>query len=270
MPPLRIALCDDEPLALDRLRLLLADCADVEIVGSHPSGRDLLASVGADRPEVILLDIEMPQVDGFDVVEGLSRMAWQSTVPPLIVFVTAHPRFAVDAFESGAVDFISKPVRLHRLERALGRARQLNAQARALNRLDELAGQLDELKRRHEETEGRPHLWIRKGAERSRIDLGKVEWVAAEGEYVRFHVGAESYLERGSLSDAARLMEPAGFARIHRSAIVNVANVAAVENGRWGALTLRLESGRKLPVGKKYRPVVRALVQEGLARPGPR
>jgi two-component system LytT family response regulator len=120
MTPLRILMCDDEPLALDRLAALLARCEGIELVGSMLNGRALLDEVQALQPTLILLDIEMPQVDGFDVVEALSRMAWPaSAMPPLVIFVTAHPEFAVDAFDSGALDFISKPVRLSRLEQGL-------------------------------------------------------------------------------------------------------------------------------------------------------
>src|SRR5688572_27008495 len=140
-------MCDDEPLALDRLAGLLAQCEDVDLIGQTLTGQDLLAQVAVLAPDLVLLDIEMPRIDGFDVVEALSRMDWaEPAAPPLIVFVTAHPDMAASAFDSGALDFISKPVRLSRLEQALARARQAAAQREAGRRLQELSGQLDALK----------------------------------------------------------------------------------------------------------------------------
>lgn len=262
MAPLRVLVCDDEPLALDRLAALLAQCPDVELVGSLLGGKELLAALPQAAPDLILLDIEMPQLDGFDVVDSLSRMTWPADAPPpLVVFVTAHPEFAVDAFESGALDFISKPVRLSRLERALRRAAEAAEQREARRRLHELSQQLDELKRMRSSGGEDRHLWVRRGADMLRLDVDDVDWIAAEGEYVRFHVGGDSYLERGSMTGALQRFEPFGFVRIHRSRIVNPDRIAAVETGKWGGLHVRLRSGAQLPVGKTFRAAVRELTR---------
>jgi DNA-binding LytR/AlgR family response regulator len=195
-------------------------------------------------------------MDGFDVVEALSRMNWSAeNPPPLIIFATARPEFAVAAFETGALDFISKPVRLSRLEQALDRARRSAAQIEALNRLQDLSQQLDQLKSAHAGTEDGRHVWVRKGAEMIRLDVSLVDWIGAEGEYIRFHAGEDSYLERASLRDAAAALTPLGFVRIHRSAVVNTLRIGAIERGRWGRLTINL-AGVKLPVGRKYREAV--------------
>lgn len=265
MNPLRVALCDDEPLALDRLSDLLSRCAGVEVVGAAISGKALLEIVGTARVDVILLDIEMPQMDGFDVVEALSRKDWSADkLPPLVIFSTARPEFALDAFESGALDFISKPARLTRLEQALDRARRSIAQIDALRRLHELSAQLDRLKAVHSDDEDGSRIWVRKGAETVRIDVRDIDWVGAEGEYVRFHVGENSYIERSALQSVAAALQDFGFVRIHRSAIVNSRKIVAVERGLWGRAVLRLQTGTKLPVGKKYRDVTRALTADGI------
>lgn len=265
MTLLRVALCDDEPLALDRLTDLLSRCNDVEVVGAAISGEALLDIVGAAKTDVVLLDIEMPQMDGFDVVEALARRDWGADdPPPLVIFSTARAEFALDAFESGALDFISKPVRLARLEQALDRARRSVAQIEALRRLHELSAQLDRLKAAHAGDEDESRIWVRKGAETVRIDARDIDWVGAEGEYVRFHVGKDSYLERSSLQSVVGALEGLGFVRVHRSAIVNGRKIAAVERGLWGRPMLRLRSGAKIPVGKKYREAVRALMEEGI------
>ena len=265
MTPLRIVMCDDEPLALDRMAGLLAQCGGVDLVGQMLQGTTLLEEIGALAPDLVLLDIEMPLVDGFDVVEALSRMAWPApAAPPLIVFVTAHPEMAAHAFDSGALDFISKPVRLSRLEQALDRARRAAAQSESTRRLQELSGQLDALKQARTETIEIRHIWLRRGSEMVRLDVDQLDWVQAEGEYIRFHSGRDSYLERGSLTDMAALLEPFGFARVHRSAVVNPARLASVERKRWGGLVLHLASGASIPVGKTYRDAARALTASGL------
>jgi DNA-binding LytR/AlgR family response regulator len=266
MTPLRVLMCDDEPLAIDRLAALLARCEGVELVGSMLSGPALLDEVQAIQPTLILLDIEMPQVDGFDVVEALSRMSWPaSAMPPLVIFVTAHPEFAVEAFDSGALDFISKPVRLSRLEQGLRRARDAAEQMEARQRLKELSEQLEDLKRARADGRENHHIWVRKGAETVRLDIGTIDWIEAEGEYVRIHAGQDSYLERGSLTDAATRFASYGFARVHRSAVVNPERAAAIEKTRWGGLVVRLLSGAEVPVGRKFRAAVQAFVSGAAA-----
>ena len=257
MTPLRVLMCDDEPLALDRLAALLGRCEGIELIGSMLSGRALLDEVQALEPTLILLDIEMPQVDGFDVVEALSRMSWPaSAAPPLVIFVTAHPEFAVDAFDSGALDFISKPVRLSRLEQGLQRARDAAAQMEARQRLQELSDQLEDLKRARAAGRENHHVWVRKGAETVRLDIGMIDWIEAEGEYVRIHAGGDNYLERGSLTDAATRFAAYGFVRVHRSAVINPERIAAIEKTRWGGQVVRLLSGAEVPVGRKFRGAV--------------
>jgi DNA-binding LytR/AlgR family response regulator len=263
MAPLRVLMCDDEPLALDRLAALLARCEGIELVGSVLSGRALLDEVQALKPTLILLDIEMPQIDGFDVVEALSRMSWPApAAPPLVIFVTAHPEFAVDAFDSGALDFISKPVRLSRLEQGLKRARDAAEQMEARQRLAELSDQLEDLKRARAAGREQHHIWVRKGAETVRLAIGAIDWIEAEGEYIRIHAGDESYLERGSLTDAAIRFAAHRFARIHRSAVINPERIGAIEKTRWGGQVVRLVSGAEVPVGRKFRAAVHAFTAE--------
>jgi DNA-binding LytR/AlgR family response regulator len=270
MRALRVAICDDEPLALDRLSGLLARCGDVINIGAAMSGQALLDIVAATKTDVVLLDIEMPHMDGFDVVAALAGHGWDTeSPPPLVIFSTARSEFALDAFDSGALDFISKPVRLARLQQALDRARASIMQIEALWRLRELSSQLDQLKAAHAGGGDERQIWVRKGAEAVRLDVRDLDWVGAEGEYVRFHVGGDSYLERNSLQNVAAALELFGFVRIHRSAIVNADKVAAVEKGVWGRSVLRLRSGAKLPVGKKYRHAVRAVVKGGCGKGAP-
>jgi two-component system, LytTR family, response regulator len=266
MHPLKVLTCDDEPLALDRLGTLLSQCAGVELLGAVLSGRELLDEVRRSEPTLVFLDIEMPQIDGFDVIEALSRMEWQAPhTPPLVVFVTAHPEFAANAFDSGALDFISKPIRLSRLEQALDRARQAAEQREARRRLAELSEQIEDLKRSRADAAESHHIWVRSAGAMIRIAVADVDWIGAEGEYIRYHAGADSYLERGSLTEAADRFGGFGFVRIHRSAVANRDRIVSIERTRWGNPVVQLHDGARLPVGKKYRAALQDLTRAGQA-----
>lgn len=261
MSVLRVVLCDDEPLALERLQRMLVRLSGVEVAGAFLGGGELLANFESGI-DALLLDVEMPKVDGFDVVAALARRRWsESDEAPVLIFVTAHSEFALEAFESGAIDFLTKPVRMTKLERAMERAREAVEGRQARRRLAEVAEQLNALKAIHGKAADEPHLWVRKGSTRVRLDLSKIDRVSAEGECVRFHCGEESFLERRSMSALERQLAPLGFVRIHRSAIVNPDRVEALERTRWGSLQLRLRDGAELRVSKSFEPAVRALLQ---------
>lgn len=253
MPDLRVALCDDEPLALERLERMLKGLADVEVAGCFRRGEEFIAVATEVRADVAFVDIEMPKMDGFDVVENLSSMTWRAgREPPLIVFATAHPEFALQAFDTGALDFLAKPVRLSRLVRAVDRARAALADRQARIRLRELSSQLDELKRTRAHRDEEPHVWVRKDGQLARLDVATIDWVSAEGECVRFHTESESFLHRGTLSSVATQFECAGFLRIHRSAVVNAQRISSLSRTRWGALQIRLQSGPELRVSRSH------------------
>ena len=261
MTELKIVICDDEQLAVERLGRMLRGLPDVELVRSFLSGEELLTEFdgGAD---IILLDVEMPKVDGFDVAEALSRRHWPDDGgAPLLILVTAHSEFAVDAFDSGAIDFLTKPVRLTRLERALERARAAVEARQAHRRLAEVAVQLDRLKQLHPDRGDEPHLWVRRGSQLIRLNVSEIDWIAAEGECARFHSGTDSYLERLSISAVAAQFGQFVFVRIHRSAVVNADRIESLTRTRWGSLQLLLRTGTELRVSKSFQPGVRELLQ---------
>ncbi len=166
---IRLLLCDDEPLAVERLRDLVGRVSGTEVVGIATNGRTALEAVAALAPDAILLDIEMPALDGFDVVEALAKAGGPT---PLIVFVTAYPQFAAHAFDTGAIDFLTKPVRLVRLETALERVSRALAERSSAARLSELAQQLESLRgERRGEISGGAFLWVQRRGENVRIDL---------------------------------------------------------------------------------------------------
>jgi DNA-binding LytR/AlgR family response regulator len=256
MKPLRVLAVDDEPIALDRIADMLAHISGVELIGSVGSGTQALKSVSELQPDLLLLDIEMPRLDGFDVVESLSRE--KAVEAPLICFVTAYPQYASSAYETGALDFLCKPIRLPRLEKAIDRARSALDQRESVQRLKELSRQLDEL-RSVRDAEPERALWVRHRGEMVRLDLADVDWVKAEGEYVRLHAGDQSYLLREPLTAFALEFRNFGFVRVHRSAAINVHRLRAIRRSRGGTLVV-LTSEAEIPVGRKFRKAVEELL----------
>jgi DNA-binding LytR/AlgR family response regulator len=258
MTALRVLIVDDEPLALDRMADLLGQIEGVEIVGSAATGSDGISSISALQPDLVLLDVEMPKVDGFDVVENLLRQTWPSGRPvPLICFVTAYPQFALEAFDTGALDFLCKPVRLARLERTVARARVALGHREATKRLHELSGQLDFLRQSRLPQDDR-NLWVNQRGTMIRIDLNAIDWIEAEGEYAKLHVGTSSYLVRTPISYLTSQLENEGFVRIHRSATINRARLQGVRASRQG-VTILLTSGTELSLGRTYRHVLKSI-----------
>ncbi len=255
---IRLLVCDDEPLAVERLRDLAGRIEGVEVVGAASDGHAALDAVASVTPDALLLDIEMPALDGFDVVEALAKAGGPS---PLIVFVTAFPEFAAHAFDTGAIDFLTKPVRLARLETAIERIRRAIEERSAATRLAELARQLESLRtERRNEGGGGAHLWVQRRGESVRIDLGQVDRVQAEGEYVRLYYGQISYLHREPISSLIDRFDPDRFVRIHRSHIINRDRIAAIRRRPAGGYTIVTQTGELLPVGRNYRAVVKTLV----------
>lgn len=263
---IRVLAVDDEALALERLADLLSKIEGVEIVGTAGSGRAALDQITALAPDAVLLDVEMPMLDGFDVVEELAR---GGTSAPLIIFVTAYPQFAATAFDSGAIDFLTKPVRLHRLEIAIERLRRAVDERSARARLDELASQLEALRRERGAGEvNHNHLWVQRRGEAIRVDLDALDWVAAEGEYVRLVIGEASFLHRESITAMLDRMDQRRYVRVHRSYIVDIDRVVAVKRLATGSYQLVIDRGVKLPVGRSYRKLVRDMVASGRMTPG--
>ena len=254
----RVLIVDDEQLALNRLTRLLEQAEDVEVVGAAETGSDALDAIKRLHPDLVLLDVEMPQMDGFDVVEALGRhCSAKDLPPPLIAFVTAYPHFAVEAFETGAIDFLCKPVRLPRLEKMLGRARSALTARDATRRLDALRTNLKELRGAAAHIEER-HIWVRHRGELLRIRAGDIEWVEAEAAYVNLHLSKGSYLIRNSIGSLADELSDEGFVRVHKSALVNRNKVERVATG--DRIRLVLHSGAEVPVGRKFREALRKIV----------
>lgn len=249
---MRVLIVDDEPLARRRLVQLLAPRSDVEIVGEAESGREALRLAGLLRPDVLLLDIEMPGVDGFAVLKALPQGPG-----PAIIFVTAFQDHAVKAFELRATDFVVKPVSAHRLAGALDQARGDLEARRAGERLAFLQARLAELESRALAAAD-PGLWVQVDWGRRRLALTDIRWMEAERDYVRVHMNGNAHVVRALLGDMEKMLDNQAFLRVHRSAIVRKDKVRGVLRGRFSAPVLELEDGHRVPVGRKYRDAVRS------------
>lgn len=256
MDDLRVIAVDDEPLALERITSLLAESDGIEVVASLTSGSAAIAAIRDHRPHIVLLDIEMPKIDGFDVVEAIASFPAKDA--PLVIFVTAFPQFAVQAFETGALDYLSKPVRRARLELTLGRARQAIDQREAAERLAALRANLGELRDATADAGDRT-LWMRQRGEILGIAASDIEWIQSEGQYVRLHQRSRSHLMRASIGSILEQLPEGHFVQIHRSSVVNRSNVAAVKATRQGT-SVELKSGQKLAVGRKFKKAVLDIV----------
>ena len=249
---MRVLIVDDEPLARRRLVQLLAALPGVEIAGEADGGREALELVELLRPDVLLLDIEMPVVDGFAVLKALPQDR-----APAIVFVTAFQDHAVKAFELRATDFVVKPVSSERLASALDQARSDLEARRAGERLAFLQSRLAELESKALVASD-PGLWVQIGSDRRRLALADIRWLEAERDYVRVHMNGHTHLVNAMLGEIEKELDQKAFVRIHRSAIVRKDRVRAVLRGRFSTPVLELDDGQRLPVGRKYRDAVRS------------
>jgi two-component system LytT family response regulator len=250
---IRTLIADDEPLARERLRTLLAQHHDIDIIGECSNGTDAIAAITDLRPDLILLDVEMPQVDGFGVLEALEPDAL-----PAVVFVSAHDQYAVRAFESHALDYILKPFDEARVDRALHRVRDQLARAQGIRPIDSgLVSLLEELRDRRRSD----RLVVKTGGRVVFLRTEDIDWVEASGNYVRLHVGGEAHLLRESMKNMERRLDPTTFVRIHRSAIVNVDRIRELEPWFHGEYIVILRDGTRLTSSRVFSDRLNALIE---------
>lgn len=253
MTALRVIAIDDEPLALRRLEWCLQDVPDVALIGKTGDPQRGLELIRSLAPDVVLLDVEMPELSGFELIDALGAL--DDAPMPEIVFVTAFDHFAVKAFAVSVVDYLLKPVECSRLIEALERARIRRELRDAHARVQELREIIDNLRtdrrgdaRKRYETE----LWIREGDARVRVPVEMIERLEADGDYVRLHVGQRVRLMRARLGDLADRLDPARFVRVHRSEIVRHDLISAIRRHESGRTFAVLSGGREVPVSRRY------------------
>lgn len=226
---IRALIVDDEPLARSNLAVLLRLDPEVEIAGQCGSGAEALEVIRQARPELVFLDVQMPELDGFDVIELLGKDA-----PPAIVFVTAYDQYALRAFEAGALDYLLKPFDNARFHQALERAkRKITVQGVQPRKLERLA--------------------IKSTGEIAFVNVSEIDFVEAADYYAALHVGAKTHLLRRSMSELEEDLDPALFCRIHRSTIVNLNRVRGLKLNEDGEYMVLTENGTALRMSRRYR-----------------
>lgn len=260
---IRTLIVDDEPLARRRLSRLLEEETEVDVVGVCASGREAVEAIRRDRPDLVFLDVQMPELDGFGVLAevGAQRL-------PAVVFVTAYDRYALQAFEVHALDYLLKPYTPARLSATVQRAaRQLQAPGAEAGRLAELLEHLERERRAlAERLEGTAapaptpptpahtgRLLVKEGERMFFVPVERVDWLEAEGNYVRLHCGRDAHLVRATLGGMELQLDARRFTRIHRSTIVNVDRVKEVRPWFAGDYLVKLQDGTELRLSRRYR-----------------
>lgn len=245
---LRVLVVDDEPLAREGLKMLLGRQSQIESISEARNGREAIALIRDQRPDLVLLDVQMPRTDGFAVVRtiGAERM-------PPVIFVTAHDQYAIEAFEIAAIDYLLKPVTEERFalafKRAIGRLRVPPEEGtrQVLAMLDSVANPRRQLER----------FAVRSGERTTFVPVDEVDWIEAFQNYVRLHVGAATHLLHVPMNTIEAVLDSDRFLRIHRSHIVNVRRIAELWSIAHGQYVIELSSGQRLQSGRTYSERIR-------------
>lgn len=258
--PYRTLIVDDEPTARRGLRLLLERDPELAIVGEAGSGREAVRLLQAQRPDLLLLDIEMPELDGFKVLEAIT-----GGPAPIVIFVTAHDEHALRAFSVNAVDYLLKPVEDERFRTAVTRAKAHLAQRASGDlgaRLQQLLAWIQAHPREVPPGPGEPggateaitreRILLKSGGEVLFLKTGEIDWIEAEGDYMKFHAGGRSHLLRETMQRLEARLDPARFIRIHRSTIVNLDRVRKLSPDFAGEYAVVLQDGSKLRLSRGY------------------
>ncbi len=244
---IRALLVDDEPLARSNLKFLLRRDPEVESIAEAGSGAEAVASIRSMRPDLVFLDVQMPECGGFDVVEILKT----DGVLPVIVFVTAYDEYALHAFDAGALDYLLKPVDEPRFALALTRAKE-----RLASREQSVGGAQVVLAAEE------ARLSVRSAGHEVYVRIPDIDWVEAADYYVCLHVGPKSHLLRRSMAELERDLDPHLFCRIHRSTIVNLRRVRALQIDSAGEYEVLLEGGQKLRLSRRFRKDLQSRMRE--------
>ncbi len=256
MEKIKTLIVDDEQLARRRLKKLMAQETDLDLIGECAGGAEAVAVIRKAIPQLVFLDIQMKEVNGFDVIERLA-----DTPPPAIIFVTAYDRYAVDAFDANAIDYLLKPFSDDRFKRAVERARRRIREDKIQDYSDRLLSLLQSYKQTSDvpQTEAdTPPTYTRRlvlkiSGRLFFVETEQIDWIEAEGVYVRLHLGAKSHLLRESLSNLERRLDPKRFMRIHRSTIINTERIKEIMPHFHGGAIAVLHDGTRLKISRSYR-----------------
>ena len=264
---IRTILVDDEPLAIQGLKLRLEKHEDVEIVETCSNGREAIRAIKTHKPDLVFLDIQMPGFDGFSVIQGLMEVE-----PPLFVFVTAYSDHAIRAFQAQATDYLMKPVEEDRLADTLDRIRQRLAEKRGVEEVGRLKEVLAEVApeavdsvtdggdEAHSSNRYEKLINIKDRGQIFRVDVDSIEKIDAAGDYMCIYTGDNTLILRETMKDLEKRLDPRRFQRVHRSTIVNLDLVRQGKPHTNGECFLVLDSGSQVKVSRSYRDVVARFV----------
>lgn len=259
MSKLRVLIVDDEALSRQRVRRLLLAEPDAEVIGECADGREAVEAIRRARPDLVCLDVQMPTLDGFAILQAIAP-----DVAPRVVFVTADEAHARRAFDVHAVDYVRKPIDAERFRRAIARVREVRRQAVAADRLGRLldtvravadgSGPTPAESRR--EATWASRLLVKHEGRMFFVKVADIDWIEADRNYVRLHVGPVAHTIRERISQLEATLDPALFARIHRSTIVNLNRVREMQQWFSGDYVVLLEDGTRLRLSRHYREQV--------------
>lgn len=256
MAKVQVIVADDEPLARKKLSLLLERDLEICLIEECGTVQQTVDAVNGKRPDLLFLDIQMPDGDGFLALEGIAPYAM-----PVVIFTTAYDQHAVRAFEANALDYLLKPFDEMRFMKSLGRAKSYLAAASSAQTVSGLVDSLGAL------THGRPRserLVFRAEGRMVFLDPTEIDWIEAASNYIRIHVGKDSYLVRSTVGETEARFDRKRFVRIHRSVIVNVDCIKEVRTCNSGEFMVTLTHGKQLPASRGYRDNVERLLEKML------
>jgi len=257
-PAIRTIIADDEDLSRQKLRLLLSSEAGIQVVAECHNGEQTVDAVHAHKPDLLLIDIRMPDMDGFDV---LAKIAEDEM--PVVVFTTAYDQFAIRAFDAHALDYLLKPFERERLHQAIERTRAELLKSHNLNltsRILDMLAQKTEPQAEAKQADDR--MVIRAGGKVVFLDVKEIDWIEAAANYVKLNAGKDSYLLREGIGSMAERLDPERFVRIHRSVIVNVRKIRELQPCDSGEYIAVLKNGKELSCSRGYRAQVQRLISK--------
>ncbi len=271
-PAVRAIIADDEPLARERLRVLLAERGGVELVAECATGEEAVTAVQRELPDLLFLDVQMPELDGFGALEILGETL-DARQMPRVVFVTAFDDYALRAFEVNAVDYLLKPFDRGRFEKAVSRALDglnvgrtaddTNPHGELTALLAQLRAERDSMREtgRDASRPGLARFVVRTGGKLHFVRADDVDWIDADGNYVRLHVAGKSHLVRDKMKAIEERLDPARFIRVHRSAILNVDRIATLEPYFHGEYVVTMRDGARVTSSRTHSARLRKLLE---------
>jgi DNA-binding LytR/AlgR family response regulator len=254
MKPIRAFVAEDEPLALRRVLRALNGIEGVKVVGNATDGAQAVSAIQALKPDLLLLDVMMPGLTGFELLEALDQ-----DCTPAVIFVTAFDEYAVSAFAEGAVDYLLKPLDDERLATAVERARSRLDQDANRVRFEQLRQTIARMNTDFESSISSTYdtdLWVREADRVLRIRVKDIDWIEAAGDYVVLHTKDAVHLADDSIRSLSERLDPDHFLQVHRSSIVRLDQVEALNREKFSSISLKLKSGARVRVSKTYKRAV--------------